>query len=68
MWLELGALAVIAGLFWYAMRQAKKNVTLTNERDAYELSAKARKTEAEIHSAPARSKPDLLKRLYDKAD
>lgn len=68
MWLELGALAVIAGLFWYAISQTKKNVTLTKERDAYELSAKARKTEAEIHAAPARSKSDLLKRLRDKAD
>lgn len=68
MWLELVALAVIAGLFWYAISQTKKNVTLKNERDAYELSAKARKTEAKIHAAPARSKSDIVARLHDKTD
>jgi hypothetical protein len=68
MWLELGALAIIAGLFWFAISQTKKNATLKNERDAYELSAKARKTEAEIHAAPARSKSDIVSRLRDKTD
>jgi hypothetical protein len=68
MWLELGALAVIAGLFWFAIHQTKKNATLKNERDAYELSAKARKTEAEIHAAPARSKSDVIAKLRDKTD